>query len=651
MNLNQAAHLMVWSREQVKVAIRIGITPPGAPAPVRLHGTPQGRDFEITEDDLNAFLENFESAEPGRHPPVAVRRQLLFEARESCCICGVPGPFEFHHLIDWGRLHHHDAQHMMLVCRNCHGRCTNGSIDGHRQRQYKDRPFGLMGVLSSSAPTVAGTDWAAESPLRSSRSPAQLFRFLRNLLGTPSPPGKEAALDQWVHTAPNDHLLKAIGLPWDTSPAADPRFEALLTAYELAVATRASPVDIQRTASPYVDICVASLLARGSAAATKFAHVDRLGRCTVMELKVEVHENQRGCLFAHPGFAEDETIGSLSSSLDAAWVQAAPAGGPFELPSALWSVRLCQDTDTVEAAVPVADPSAASAALRLFWHVRRGLKLDGDVYVLVDYQLNGSVHPTADLGAKLAAIHQHHRSSLPPTLIVAAGKREVGLDDVPAFDAAAVVREIESVADMFMVRSCGVEASCRYLDHLADQLDMTPWSMDGRPVRLSEVHVFPNISVEDIRIDIQIESSSPVMRDRHSSGYSPNRGNVMGANPFQSKIRRVSVAWQSEFLRSNRQTPILVVGGPGAGKSSILAWTARSLALDAKRQLESRTNTARDVPWPVFVDLDQWAQQRGSPQESLRQVILDRVNVRGHGKPPTEGRVRPSGWGRNSATN
>jgi hypothetical protein len=142
MDLNQAAKLLGWSRDQVKDAIAIGVTPVGATAAMKLRATAMGKhNFDIEDEALDAFLMALDAVNPGRFPPIAVRRQLLFEAREQCVICGETSPFEFHHLLDWARLKHHDPEQMVLLCRNCHGKCTNGSIDRARQRAYKANPY------------------------------------------------------------------------------------------------------------------------------------------------------------------------------------------------------------------------------------------------------------------------------------------------------------------------------------------------------------------------------------------------------------------------------------------------------------------------------------------------------------------------------
>src|SRR5262249_49572254 len=78
-----------------------------------------------------------EAEEPGRWPPAAVRRSLLVEAKHRCAICRDAAPIQFHHMLDWAKVRHHDPRHMLAVCGTCHSRCTNGFIDYRSQVAYK----------------------------------------------------------------------------------------------------------------------------------------------------------------------------------------------------------------------------------------------------------------------------------------------------------------------------------------------------------------------------------------------------------------------------------------------------------------------------------------------------------------------------------
>jgi hypothetical protein len=70
------------------------------------------------------------------------------------------------------------------------------------------------------------------------------------------------------------------------------------------------------------------------------------------------------------------------------------------------------------------DRSASGTAFRAFWHLRRRLRLDTDVYGLADCEVDGSVRPVGDTNEKVRAIHRHHRSASPATLIMPTGIRD-----------------------------------------------------------------------------------------------------------------------------------------------------------------------------------------------------------------------------------
>lgn len=137
MNLNEVARLLSWRREDVQDAITTGVKVPGTTEIVKLVASAVGDADEISDDDLNAFIARFEAAEPGRHPPTGVRRELLVESGHQCAVCRSDGPLQYHHIIEWSRLKHHDPQHMLPVCGTCHDKCGLGMIDAKAQRQYK----------------------------------------------------------------------------------------------------------------------------------------------------------------------------------------------------------------------------------------------------------------------------------------------------------------------------------------------------------------------------------------------------------------------------------------------------------------------------------------------------------------------------------
>src|SRR6266446_966878 len=129
MNLKDAAGLLGWKRELVELAITEGIETPQNKYRAKLSATPQGSDFDILDGDVEKFLAQFEAEEPGRYPPVAVRRALLIESGYQCAVCRSDAPLRFHHIVDWANLRHHDPKHMLTVCGSCHDKIGLGMID------------------------------------------------------------------------------------------------------------------------------------------------------------------------------------------------------------------------------------------------------------------------------------------------------------------------------------------------------------------------------------------------------------------------------------------------------------------------------------------------------------------------------------------
>lgn len=138
MNLNEAASLLGMSKERTKLAIEKGVETPRTRSRIYLKAVVLPNDYDVAQDDVDALIAAFEKEEPGRHPPVAVRRELLIESGYKCAVCRDSGPLEFHHIIEWTPIRHHDSEHMLAVCANCHGRITRyGEPDITAQRQIK----------------------------------------------------------------------------------------------------------------------------------------------------------------------------------------------------------------------------------------------------------------------------------------------------------------------------------------------------------------------------------------------------------------------------------------------------------------------------------------------------------------------------------
>ncbi len=137
MNVNEVAAYLCCSRDSVLNAINNGIALPKSCKNVKLECDWIDKQPEISDDQYNEFVNQFESEEPGRRPPAAVCRELRVEASFACAVCRREGPLQFHHLIEWSKLKHHDPNEMLSICGTCHDRCGNGEIDRKAQKMIK----------------------------------------------------------------------------------------------------------------------------------------------------------------------------------------------------------------------------------------------------------------------------------------------------------------------------------------------------------------------------------------------------------------------------------------------------------------------------------------------------------------------------------
>ncbi|MDY3553115.1 hypothetical protein R5W24_002207 [Gemmata sp. JC717] len=137
MTVNEVAEFLGCSSEMAKTMIADGLRLPVSGTLVKLAANGNADHTDITEEHLDAFIKQFEAEEPGRHPPTKVRRELLTDARHRCVICRESHPLQYHHMVEWAKLPHHDPRHMIAICGSCHTKCTKGMIDHKSQVMYK----------------------------------------------------------------------------------------------------------------------------------------------------------------------------------------------------------------------------------------------------------------------------------------------------------------------------------------------------------------------------------------------------------------------------------------------------------------------------------------------------------------------------------
>jgi len=139
MKEKEAAVLLGWGLDSLNDAIKHGVKPVTTETAIKLKVSKDGGSVEITEEDLEQFVSELEKNEPGRHPPIAVRRELRTEAGHRCGVCRRDFLLQFHHIIEWQEHKHHDPQHMIAVCGSCHDKIGAGLIDRKEQRIYKTK--------------------------------------------------------------------------------------------------------------------------------------------------------------------------------------------------------------------------------------------------------------------------------------------------------------------------------------------------------------------------------------------------------------------------------------------------------------------------------------------------------------------------------
>jgi hypothetical protein len=343
------------------------------------------------------------------------------------------------------------------------------------------------------------------------------------------------------------------------------------------------------------------------------------GRAHVLRLDIATVADGASGHWLHPAFEHRRAdmsagTGRFADALASAWA-AARGFSAFNL---FWHLSL---PDGGPLPVMQLDgPSASAAAYRACWHLVERKVTDPDVYVLADATASdGAIKAVGHLRAKIQAIKDRHSqlSEYPPTLIAA---QLVSADDRAALDAArawAAVHQVATCAELTVVRSCESMAAIAYLNHLAETLDQCRLLPMGR--RLSEVHVPPRVW-KDERI-----------RPEHETGWRDESETDAPSGPEQRdappKKRRVRQLWDRVFHLHLGRSPLVLVGGPGSGKSTVLHWTAREMALESVTALQARSCLPAEVSWPVLVNLDTWAAHEPSkqPRTSLISLITGAV--------------------------
>lgn len=137
MKLSEVRSLLDCDKNTLRRYMDKGLYLKRAKTTVRLeYSTVRGIRF-VSDAQYNAFVRTTEENAPGRYPDVEIVRVLIEEAQYRCAFCREKAPFQFHHIVEWSRIKHHDPKNMMAVCGTCHSRCGNGEYGTETQRRRK----------------------------------------------------------------------------------------------------------------------------------------------------------------------------------------------------------------------------------------------------------------------------------------------------------------------------------------------------------------------------------------------------------------------------------------------------------------------------------------------------------------------------------
>jgi len=75
--------------------------------------------------------------------PIEIQREVLFQARHRCAVCGEPVSLEKAHIIPWCKTHDHSLPNLIALCANCHTRSHAEKWSESMLRKYKQHPCAL----------------------------------------------------------------------------------------------------------------------------------------------------------------------------------------------------------------------------------------------------------------------------------------------------------------------------------------------------------------------------------------------------------------------------------------------------------------------------------------------------------------------------
>jgi glycosyltransferase 2 family protein len=75
--------------------------------------------------------------------PISTQREVLFESRHRCAVCGDSSAIEFAHIVAWHKTHDHSAANLIALCSKCHTRADKENWGESYLRRYKQKPWAM----------------------------------------------------------------------------------------------------------------------------------------------------------------------------------------------------------------------------------------------------------------------------------------------------------------------------------------------------------------------------------------------------------------------------------------------------------------------------------------------------------------------------
>jgi ATP-dependent helicase HepA len=76
--------------------------------------------------------------------PIAIRREVLLQARHRCAVCCEPTPLEHAHIRPWSTSQDHAVTNLIALCANCHERADKEHWGTDALKRYKQEPCALQ---------------------------------------------------------------------------------------------------------------------------------------------------------------------------------------------------------------------------------------------------------------------------------------------------------------------------------------------------------------------------------------------------------------------------------------------------------------------------------------------------------------------------